>query len=173
MVRWPREIAAAVTLPAAAAALVAPGTDVLPRPARIAVTTACAALASRLALLDFLAAPGRPDPRAVRPFDPFSGPVPDALLGVGPSPDRDRIRLAGDRCAEAWRAWRADDPAADSTSGAAGALAVAAWCAWALGSSARAQTRARYAIDLQADDPLAGLVLRTVLAGNEPVWERR
>lgn len=173
LVRWPREIAAAVTLPAAAAALVAPTGGPFPRPARIAVTTASAALSTRLALLAFLAAPGRPSARAVRPFDPFSDPMPDALLGVGPMPEADRVRTAGDRCAEVWRAWRADDPEADSASGVAGALAVSAWCAWALGSSARAETRARYAIDLRADDPLAGLVLRTVLAGSGPMWEHR
>ncbi len=173
LVRWPREIAAAVTLPAAAAALVAPAAGQLSRPARIAVTTACAALATRLALVAFLADPTGPSARDVRPFDPFVDPMPDALLGVGRSPDRDRVRTAGDRCAEAWRAWRVDDPEADSRGGAAGALAVSAWCAWALGSSARAQTRARYALDLRPDDPLAGLVLRTVQAGSAPAWERR
>ena len=172
-VRYPREIAAAVTLPAACAALVTPGTAPLPRTAAIAVTTACAALATRLALVSFLAAADRPEPRSVRPHDPFHEPTPPALLGLGPAPDRDRLRTAGDRCADAWRQWRSADATADTSDGSAGALSVAAWCSWALGSPVRAQIRARYALDVRPDDPLAGLVLRSVRAGSVPGWERR
>ncbi|WP_420367898.1 hypothetical protein [Curtobacterium sp. L1-20] len=172
-VRYPREIAAAVTLPAACAALVThrPG-PLLAREA-IAVLTACGALAPRLALLAFLTARDRPDPRSVVPFDPFHDPTPPALHGAGPEPDRDRVRTAGDRCAAAWQWWRAEDRSADTAVGAAGALATASWCAWALGSGARAETRARYALETRSDDPLAGLVLRSVRAGSAPAWERR
>lgn len=172
-VRFPREIAAAVTLPAAAASLVAPGAGPCTRTGAIAIVTACGALATRLALVPFLVARDLPDPRSVRGFDPSDGPVPPALLGLGPEPDRDRVRTAGDRCAEAWRVWRAEDRLGDSAVGAAGALALGAWCAWALGSSARAETRARYALETRADDPLAGLVLRSVLAGSSPTWSDR
>ncbi|MBT2503315.1 hypothetical protein [Curtobacterium sp. ISL-83] len=172
-VRFPREIAAAVTLPAACAALVAADPAALRPAAAIAVLTASAALATRLAIVEFLAAPGSPDPRAVRSFDPFSDPMPAGLQGVGPEPDRDRLRRAGERATAAWQFWRTDDPAPDTTVGAAGALSIGAWCAWALGSSARAETRARYALETRADDPLAGLVLRSVLARSAPTWERR
>lgn len=171
-VRFPREIAAAVTLPAAAAALVAPGTGPCPKTGAIAIVTACGALTTRLALVTFLAARDLPDPRSVQGFDPFADPTPPALLGVGPEPDRARVRTAGDRCADAWRVWRAEDGMVDGAMGAAGALALGAWCAWALGSSARAETRSRYALETRADDPLAGLVLRSVLAGSAPTWER-
>lgn len=171
-VRYPREIAAAVTLPAACAALVAPGDAPSSRGASIAVVTACGALATRLAVIRFLADPGPIEPRAVAAFDPFSDPTPPALCGFGPEPDRARLRTAGDRCADAWRHWRAEDPSADSAAGAAGALAVAAWCSWALGSAARAQTRAQHALDTRVDDPLAGLVLRSVRAGSGPAWDR-
>ncbi|WP_439691737.1 hypothetical protein ACRQ4B_12455 [Curtobacterium sp. SP.BCo] len=170
---FPREIAAAITLPAACAALVAPGADRLPRAAAIAVLTACGALAPRVAIIAFLAARDRPDPRNVTGFDPFSDPTPPALRGLGPSPDRARLRVAGDRCAEAWQRWRADDLTADTATGAAGALATASWCSWALGSVARAQTRAQYALETRADDPLAALVLRSVRAGSGPRWGRR
>lgn len=172
VVRYPREIAAAVTLPAACAALVAPGGGPPSRTASIAVVTACGALSTRLALIRFLTAPGPVDPRAVTPFDPFCDPTPPALQGFGPEPDRARLRTAGDRCADSWRRWRAEEPSADSAAGAAGALAVAAWCSWALGSAARAQTRAQHALDTRADDPLADLVLRSVRAGSGPVWDR-
>jgi len=172
-VRFPREIAAAVTLPAAAAALVAPGRADLSTAAATAVVTACGALAPRMALVPFIAAQGTPDPRSIRVFDPFADPTPPALHGFGPAPDRARVRLAGDRCADAWRVWRAQDGAFDGSSGAAGALSLGAWCAWALGSWARAETRARYALETRADDPLAGLVLRSVVAGSGPSWERR
>lgn len=172
-VRYPREIAAAVTLPAACAALVAPGSSPLPPNGAIAVLTACGALAPRFALLAFLTALDEPDARAVTAFDPFHDPTPSALRGSGPEPDRDRLRLAGDRCAEAWQWWHAEDPSADTATGAAGALAMAAWCSWALGSVARAQTRAQYALDTRSDDPLAALVLRSVRAGSAPAWERR
>lgn len=172
-VRYPREIAAAVTLPAACAALVAPGDSTFAHAASVAVATACGALATRIALVRFLGTPGHPDPRSVVVFDPFHDEMPPALGGFGPEPDRARLRLAGDRCAEAWRRWRTEDPSADTATGAAGALALGAWCAWALGSSARAQTRAQHALDTRSDDPLAGLVLRSVRAGNGPAWERR
>lgn len=173
-VRYPREIAAAVTLPAACAALVAPSdSGPLSRTGTIAVLTACGALATRFSLIDFLAARDEPDPRRVSSFDPFSDPTPSALCGDGPEPDRHRLRLAGDRCAGAWQTWRADDLSADTATGAAGALAMAAWCSWALGSTARAQTRAQYALETRADDPLAALVLRSARAGTSPRWERR
>ncbi|WP_144712197.1 hypothetical protein [Curtobacterium pusillum] len=172
-VHYPREIAAAVTLPAACSALVAAGDEPMPRTASIAVLTACAALATRFALIAFLSARDCPDPRAVAAFDPFLDPTPPALRGLGPEPDRARLRIAGDRCADAWRWWRTEDPSADTASGAAGALAIASWCSWALGSVARAQTRAQYALEARADDPLAGLVLRSVRAGTGPAWERR
>ncbi|GAA3337830.1 hypothetical protein GCM10017714_06470 [Curtobacterium pusillum] len=172
-VRYPREIAAAVTLPAACAALVAPGRGRLPRAASIAVLTACGALAPRFALVAFLTAADHRDPRTVTAFDPFRDPTPPALCGFGPEPDRGRLRTAGDRCADAWRSWRAEDLSADTAAGAAGALALASWCSWALGSAARAQTRAQYALDTRADDPLAALVLRSVRAGSGPAWERR
>jgi hypothetical protein len=172
-VRFPREIAAAVTLPAAAAALVAPGRAALRAAAATAVVTACGALAPRMALVPFIAASDQPDPRSIHVFDPFADPTPPALHGFGPAPDRLRVRVAGDRCAEAWRAWRSQDGPFDGASGAAGALSLGAWCAWALGSWARAETRARYALETRADDPLAGLVLRSVLAGSGPSWERR
>ena len=172
-VRFPREIAAAVTLPAAAAALVAVGTVGLAPAAAIAIVTACGALATRMALVGFVADVDAPAPRSIRSFDPFDDAVPPALLGFGPEPPRDRVRTAGDRCAESWRMWRADDASADAAAGAAGALAVGAWCAWALGSWARAETRSRYALETRPDDPLAGLVLRSVLADSRPSWERR
>jgi len=144
----------------------------MPHLSGVAVITACAALAPRIALLAFLAARGTPDPRTVRAFDPFRDPVPDAMLGAGPEPERERVRTAGDRCVQSWRAWRNDEGTADAASGAAGALSVAAWCSWALGSPVRAQTRARYALDIRPDDPLAALVLRSVRAGSGPAWER-
>ncbi|MGN8048545.1 hypothetical protein ACTJKO_02570 [Curtobacterium sp. 22159] len=172
-VRYPREIAAAVTVPAAAAALVAPGTEPLGRGGAAAVVTACAALATRFALIGFLSASDDPDPRSVRPFDPFHDPTPPALCGAGPQPRRSRLRTAGDRCAEAWRWWRAEDLSADTATGAAGALALASWCSWALGSQARAQTRAQYALDTCPDDPLAALVLRSVRVGSVPTWDAR
>lgn len=172
-VRFPREIAAAVTLPAAAAALVAPGDGPLRATAATAVVTACGALATRMALVDFLAAPGVRDPRTLRAFDPFHDDTPPALSGIGPRPSRSRLRTAGDRCVEAWRTWHVQDGPADGTAGAAGALALAAWCAWALGSAARAETRARYALDVRDDDALAGLVLRSVLADSRPTWSPR
>lgn len=172
-VRYPREIAAAVTLRPACAALVAPGTGPLSRAASVTVVTACAALATRLSLVEFLAALDQPDVRSVTPFDPFRDPTPPALCGSGPEPDRGRLRTAGDRCAEAWQWWRAEDRSADATTGAGGALALASWCSWALGSVARAQTRAQYALETSPDDPLAALVLRSVRAGSGPSWERR
>lgn len=172
-VRYPREIAAAVTLPAACAALVAPGAGPLPRTAAIAVLTACGALAPRFALIDFLAARDEPEPRGIVAFDPFHDETPPALRGWGPEPDRARVRIAGDRCAEAWQRWRTEDPSADTATGAAGALAIASWCSWALRSTARAQTRAQHALDTCASDPLAAVVLRSVRAGSGPVWERR
>lgn len=179
LVRYPREIAAAVTLRAACVALVAPeaatgggtGAEALARPQAVAVATACGALATRFALVGFLAARDRPDPRTVVPFDPFHDPTPPALGGSGPEPDRARLRLAGDRCASAWRTWRADGaPGGDVAVGAAGALALGAWCAWALGSSARAEVRARHALDSRPDDPFGWLVLRAVRSGHGPAW---
>lgn len=182
LVRWPREIAAAVTLRAACAALVAPHHDgvtdadrvdppELDRPRAVVVTTACGALATRFALVAFLAAPDEPDPRGVVPFDPFRDPTPPALGGAGPVPDRARLRRAGERCASSWRVWRADGAAGgDVGIGAAGALALGAWCAWAVGSSARAEVRARHALDTRPDDPFAWLVLRAVRSGHQPVW---
>lgn len=171
-VRYPREIAAAVTLPAACAALVAPPDTPTSRAGSIAIVTACAALSTRLGVIRFLAERSPVDPRAARPFDPFHDLTPPALRGFGPAPESGRLRTAGDRCADAWRLWRAEDAGADSAAGAAGALAVAAWCSWALGSTARAQTRAQHALDTRADDPLAALVLRSVRARSGPAWDR-
>jgi len=176
LVRYPREIAAAVTLRATCAALVAPtaagrASDAVERPHAVAITTACGALATRFALVAFLAAPDRPDPRTVTPFDPFRAPTPPALGGTGPVPERGRIRLAGDRCAAAWRLWRSDGAVGgDVAIGAAGALALGAWCAWAVGSTARAEVRARHALDTRPDDPFGWLVLRAVRSGFCPAW---
>ncbi|PYY35207.1 hypothetical protein DEJ16_08305 [Curtobacterium sp. MCJR17_055] len=168
--RHTREIAAAVTLPAAARALVAP--EDLSASGAVAVTTACGALATRLALVRFLADPGPMDAADVRPLDPFSEPTPSALHGSGPEPDRDRVRTAGDRCVEAWRRWTRSSDSGLSEIGVAGALALGAWCSWALGSELRATTRARHALAVRADDPLAGLVLRTCRAGARAAWRR-
>ena len=175
--RYPREIAAAVTLRAACAALVAPASAPDGRPAgrwqAATVRTACGALATRFAILRFLTAVERPDPRTVVPFDPFHEPTPPALRGAGPAPDPAVVRIAGDRAAASWQAWRRDGPATvDDAIAAAGALAVGAWCAWALGSSARAEVRARHALDTRPDDPLAALVLRSVQLGVGPSWDR-
>lgn len=167
-IRYSHEIAAAVTVPAAARALV--GASALTTAEAAAVTTACGALSTRIALLRFLAVPGAADPGAVRGHDPFTEPMPPALLGRGPMPDRDRVRLAGDRCVEAWRTWIADAGSGQSPVGVAGALSLAAWCSWALGSELRASTRARYALDLAADDPLATLVLRACRARRRAAW---
>ena len=75
--------------------------------------------------------PRRPRPTAVRPYDPFHDPTPPALQGAGP--------VAGPRPASAPRGTGASasgrmDAArvsARRTLGVAGALALAAWCAWA------------------------------------------
>ena len=168
--RHPREIAAAVTLPAAARALVAPGAPTVLPTAAQAVITACAALAPRIALLAFIGQRDRTDPDGIRAFDPFRDVVPPVMRGVGTEPDRDRVRTAGDRCVEAWRWWVRTPENAVSRFGVAGALATAAWCSWALGSELRAVTRARYALEVRADDPLAALVLRTCRAGAHPRW---
>lgn len=167
---YPREIAAAMTLRPAAAALVAPPTVPLTDGAGVAVTTACGALATRIALVEFLSDPDTPAPPSIRPFDPFGSSTLPGLHGVGPGPDRGRLRTAGDRCVEAWRRWRLGPGACDDVIGVAGALALGAWCSWALGSSARAITRARYAVDLVPDDPLAGVVLRSASADRGPSW---
>ena len=170
--RYPREIAAAVTLRAAASALVAPGAPEPPGAGAVALVTACGALATRLALIRFIAGASDVDPGEVRPVDSFTEPTPDALHGVGPAPDRDRVRLAGDRCVAAGPRWRDDHsvPDADAEIGVAGALALGAWCSWALGSEAKAAVRARYALDVNPLDPLAGLVLRSTKAGSGPTW---
>lgn len=170
-VRYPREIAAAVTLPVAATALVAPGTEPPSPGGRAAIGTACGALATRMALIRFVASPaGGAHPASVQPFDPFHEPAPLALHGLGPSPDRDRVRIAGDRAVAVWHGWTAQGSPRDDRRGVAGALALGAWCAWALGSSARAEVRARYALDVVPDDALAGLVQRTCAAGSAPAW---
>jgi hypothetical protein len=168
--RHPREIAAAVTLPVAARALVAPGGPTVRPAAAQAVITTCAALAPRIALLAFVGQRGRADPDGIRAFDPFRDTVPPVMRGTGPEPDRSRVRTAGDRCVDAWRWWVNTPDTAVSTLGVAGVLATAAWCSWALGSELRAVTRARYALEVRADDPLAALVLRTCRAGARPRW---
>jgi hypothetical protein len=165
-----REIAAAVTLPVAAAALVAPGTAPLTVRGGAAVSTACVALATRMALIRHVAAPADRVPTVVRPFDPFHDPTPPALQGTGPAPDRDRLRTAGDRCVGLWQDWRLLGCPDDDRLGVAGALALGAWCSWALGSPERARTRARHALDAVPDDALAGLVLRSVRARTAPAW---
>ncbi|PZF14731.1 hypothetical protein DEJ25_03505 [Curtobacterium sp. MCPF17_011] len=166
--RHSHEIAAAVTLPSAARALVAPGP--LTTAGGIAVTTACGALSTRVALLGFLADPDADDPIGISGHDPFTDPMPSALLGSGPEPDRDRVRRAGDRCVDAWRQWSGDRDSGQSVVGVGGALGLGAWCAWALGAELRAETRARYALDLRADDPLAQLVLRSCTLGIRAAW---
>lgn len=171
-VRYPREIAAAVTLRAACAALTGgPGDRPLLSSESVAVLTACTALATRFAIIAFLADSGA-DLRSVRPFEPFHDETPPALLGRGPAPDPDRMRTAGERAADAWRSWRAGQDPDGWAAGAGGALALASWCSWAIGSAERARIRAVYALETVPDEPLAGLVLRTVRAGNAPVWER-
>ncbi|WP_267424514.1 MULTISPECIES: hypothetical protein [unclassified Curtobacterium] len=165
-----REIAAAVTLPVAAAALVAPGTAPLDRRGGAAVSTACVALATRMALIPFIAAPADRIPMVIRPFDPFHDPTPLALQGAGPAPDRDRLRRAGDRCVGPWQDWRLRGCPEDERLGVAGALALGAWCSWALGSPERARARARHALDAVPTDALAGLVLRSVRARTAPAW---
>jgi hypothetical protein len=166
--RYSHEIAAAVTLPSGARALVAPGP--LTVAGGIALTTACAALSTRLALLAFLADPDVDEPTGITGHDPFTDPMPPALVGSGPEPDRERVRRAGDRCVDAWRRWSQDRDSGQSVVGVAGALGLAAWCAWALGSEARARTRSRYALDLRGDDPLAHLVLRSCTLGVRAAW---
>lgn len=176
-VHHPREIAAAVTLTAAAAALVAPaahrhplGPAALSSGQAAAIATACGALATRIALVRVIAAESGSAPRRVSPHDPFSQAPPLALRGRGGAPDRDRVRLAGDRCAAVWHAWKQQGAPTDERVGVAGALALGAWCAWALGSDAAAAVRARYALDTSPRDPLAALVLRSVRAGAGPTW---
>ncbi|MEK6309185.1 MAG: hypothetical protein V4737_12990 [Curtobacterium sp.] len=172
-VRYPREIAAAVTLRAACAALTdGPAERPLSPVAAIAVLTSCAALATRFAILDHLADPDEPDPRTAVPFDAFADSLPTALTGAGPMPVRGRLRTAGDRAADAWHVWRAGNDPHGCARGAAGALSIAAWCAWGLGSAERARTRAVYALETAADDPLASLVLRMVRCGVSPAWDR-
>ena len=163
-----------MTLRAACAALTdGPADGPLAPPAAIAVLTSCGALATRFAILEYLADPDDPDPRTAVPFDAFSDRLPPALTGSGPVPDRRRVRTAGDRAADAWRMWRSGDDPHGSARGAAGALSIAAWCAWGLGSAERARTRAVYALETAADDPLASLVLRMVRCEVGPTWERR
>jgi len=166
--RYSHEIAAAVTLPSGARALVAPGP--LTAAAGIALTTACAALSTRLALLAFLADPQADEPIGITGHDPFTEPTPPALVGSGPEPDRERVRRAGDRCVDAWRLWTQDRGSGQSVVGVAGALGLGAWCAWAVHAEARAATRARYALDLRSQDPLARLVLRSCTLGVRAVW---
>jgi hypothetical protein len=167
-IRYTSEIAAAITLPAAARALV--GSAPLTTPQTVAVTTACGALATRIALLRFIAGPSDADPDAVTGIDPFTEPMPAALLGGGPPPDRARVRLAGDRCVESWRRWSGAAGSGQSVGGVAGALGLGAWCSWALGSELRATIRARYALDLCPADSLAMLVLRACRARRRPTW---
>jgi hypothetical protein len=166
--RYSHEIAAAVTLRAAARALVDP--TPLTTAGAVAVTTSCGALASRIALLRFLAGPAPPAPTSVVPVDPFREGMPVALLGGGPPPDRARVRLAGDRSVECWRTWTRTDDGGQTAVGVAGALALGAWCSWALGSELRAATRARYALDVRGDDPLAMLVDRLCRTRRGPAW---
>ncbi|PZE80867.1 hypothetical protein [Curtobacterium sp. MCBD17_032] len=181
--RYSHEIAAAVTLPAAARALV--DTAALTTADAIAVATGCGALATRIGLLRFLADPDRVASGTVAPVDPFCDGMPAALVGRGPSPDRDRLRHAGDRCVESWRIMTRTADGVRATHGVppvvavagvsgavgvAGALALGAWCSWALGSELRAATRARYALDLRADDPLAMLVDRLCRIRRRPAW---
>lgn len=169
-VRHPREIAAAVTLPVAAAALVAPGTALLDAAGRSAVATACAALATRMALVRFVGAASGPDLEAVRPFDPFVDPTPLALHGRGPEPSRDRIRTAGERSTAVWHGWKQQGSPRDERRGVAGAVALGAWCSWAIGSLTEAEVRSGYALDVVPDDALAVLVLRSARAGARSSW---
>jgi hypothetical protein len=123
-----------------------------------------------MGLLRFLADPGPVHTTTVSAVDPFTEPMPSALLGRGPAPDRGRVRSAGDRCVDAWRVSLAEVGRGRPDVGVAGALALGAWCSWALGSELRATTRARYALDLAADDPLATLVLRMCRLRRRAAW---
>lgn len=169
-VRHPREIAAAVTLPVAAAALVASGSAMPQQAGRAAVATACAALVTRMALIRFIAAAAGAEPTEIEPFDPFHDATPTALHGIGAAPDRQRLRVAGARCVDVWHWWRQHGSLPDDRVGVAGAVALGAWCSWALGSLAQAEVRAQYAIDTVATDALAGLVQRSCRAGRQPTW---
>ncbi|KQO64692.1 hypothetical protein [Curtobacterium sp. Leaf261] len=164
---YPREVAAHVTLGAAAAALVRHDDHPMGPGESVAVTTACAALATRLGLLRHVVDPAVP---AV-PFTVWHEQLPAALLGTGTIPDRDRVVVAGDRCVAAWRRWATSaGTAADDVGGVAGALALGSWCSWATRSAAQARTRARYALDVDPSDPLARLVLGWCRARHGPAW---
>jgi len=166
---YPREVAAQVTLGAAGAALTA---AVPPGPgACVAITTACAALVTRLGLVEYLGVVAdRAADAVVRPVDaPFA--LPERLYGRGAPPSAERLAEGGERCVAAWRRWATSaGTAADDPRGVAGALGLAAWCAWALGSTARARTRARYALDIDHTDPLAELVVRWCRNRQGPTW---
>jgi hypothetical protein len=164
----PREVAAHVTLGAAAAVLVRDDGAPLGPGEAVVVTTACAALVTRLGLLVYLVDPGR----GVRPVVPQQESLPRALLGQGPAPNRTRVATAGDRCVAAWRRWATSDgSAADDSVGVAGALALGAWCSWSVRRAAQARTRARYALDVDPTDPLARLVLGWCRTRRGPRWE--
>lgn len=164
----PREVAAHVTLGAAAAALIRPGEAPLGPGESVAVTTACAALVTRLGLLAHVVDVTRP----VAPVELWHERLPEALLGRGPRPDRDRVVVAGERCVAAWRRWATSEgSAADDVGGVAGALSLGAWCSWAIRNAAQARTRAQYALDVDPADPLARLVFGWCRARQGPAWE--
>jgi hypothetical protein len=166
-VHHPREVAANVTLGAAARALARPPGPPLRDGEAVAITTACTALMTRLALVaDIGRAAGTPSHVGAVMWE-----LPDALSGIGPDPSAVVIRTAGERCVAAWRRWvSAGGDAGDEPDGVAGALAVAAWCSWATRRAAEARIRARYALDVDPSDPLAELVLRSCRARRGPRW---
>lgn len=166
-VRHPREIAANVTLGAAARALARPPGAPLRDGEAVAITTACTALMTRLALIADI---GRPAGAPSR-VGLVVGVLPAALSGTGPDPSAEVLRTAGERCVAAWRRWvSAGGDAGDEPDGVAGALAVAAWCSWATRHAAEARIRARYALDIDPGDPLAELVQRSCRARRGPRW---
>jgi hypothetical protein len=167
----PREIAANLTLRAAAAALVAPA-DAWPMTAAacVAVTTACAPLQTRVGLVQCIAAPIGTSPPCVAYDVMQERVVPLCLSGVGPMPDRTRIEIAGERALRAWRRWAFDPDAGDDPFGAAGAAGLAAWCAWATGESVRALERASLALRIAPGDMFACLVENWVANDVRPAW---
>ncbi|MFZ7088598.1 hypothetical protein [Curtobacterium sp. RRHDQ10] len=165
--RYPREIAASVTLGAAARALARPSGGPLVSGECVAITTACTALRTRLALV---ADVGRPV-GAASDVQLVTWVLPDALTGAGTAPSAMVLRTAGDRCVAAWQRWATSGGrAADDPGGVAGALAVAAWCSWGTRRCPEALTRASYALDIDPTDPLALLVQRWCRLGRRPAW---
>jgi hypothetical protein len=170
--RYSREIAAHITQRAAARALVERGRT-FDRAASIAVSTTCAAFATRLGLVRFLGAPAasNPSPWTCQPFDAFDdGGLPAEFHGIGPEPSRVRLRLAGDRSASVWHRWESDLGSAEYHRGVSGSLALAAWCAWSLDEPDVALERADLSLAADETDPVAALIIRRVSRGVRPAW---